>query len=178
MKVLFKNIEEQDLEMIRRWRNSKRVSQFMYSERFISETEQIAWYRNLNKKKNIYKIFTHNGIDVGMVYLTEIDHLSKHCRWGIYIGNEDYLTSGIGIYASYELIQEVFGPMKFNKLMSMVLHSNKSAIKLNSYLGFQKYGIYKDHCLKQETYHDMYGYELTKEKWEETNKLLKNRLKL
>ena len=178
MKVLFKNIEEKNLETIRNWRNSERISQFMYSEKLISKREQLLWHHQLDRKKNIYKIFTHNNTNVGMVYLTEIDYLSKHCKWGIYIGNENYLTSGIGIYASYMLIEKVFKEMKFNKLMSMVLQTNNSAIKLNNYLGFKKYGTYTNHCFKKEKYHDMYGYELTKEDWKETSKLLKNRLKL
>ena len=44
MDIQLVDIKEEDLELIRHWRNSKEVSQYMYTSDEISADQQKAWF--------------------------------------------------------------------------------------------------------------------------------------
>lgn len=178
MIITLKDISSSDLEMIRCWRNSERVSRFMYTSKYITKEEQIKWFESLKNKQDIYKIFSYKSNPVGLVCITDMDFDSLHCQWGIYIGNENFLSSGIGIFASLKILEKAFEDLKFNKVTSMVLDYNTGAIKLNNSLGFKKYGTYEQHCKKDDIFHDMIGFSLTREVWNIKSIEIKNKLKL
>ena len=154
-----------ELMMIRKWRSSVDVNKFMYTDSKPTPEEQVRWFESTLKDDSCkYMIISYKNIDVGMVYLTDIDYISKHCNWGIYIGEKKYKV-GVGAMATYKLINYVFDDLKLNKLISMVLSYNKDAINLNESFGFKQEALYKQHCFKDNKFIDMFGFSLLKKDW-------------
>ncbi|MDB2399721.1 UDP-4-amino-4,6-dideoxy-N-acetyl-beta-L-altrosamine N-acetyltransferase [bacterium] len=176
--IEFKDITYDDLELVRQWRTSEDVTKYMYTDPTPSTSDQIRWYESLQTNTSCkYMVIYYKGIKVGMVYLTSIDNTSKHCEWGIYIGDSKYQSKGVGAMATYKLMNYVFGDMGMNKVISMVLSYNKSAINLNESFGFKQEGYYKQHCHKNGQFYDMVGFAMLKKDWVKLNEYFKTRFK-
>jgi UDP-4-amino-4,6-dideoxy-N-acetyl-beta-L-altrosamine N-acetyltransferase len=176
--IKFREITYDDLEMIRLWRTSKEVTQHMYTDPNPTKDEQVRWYESLKSNKSVmYKIICYDDTPIGMVYLTNIDYNSKHCEWGIYIGDLKYQSRGAGALATYKLINYVFYELGMNKLMSMVLTTNSSSIKLTESFGFCRNAYYKEHCYKNGEFIDMIGFSMLKRDWVKLNEYFKIKFK-
>lgn len=177
-KVTLNHITYDDLELIREWRTSPEVTHFMYTDPNISKEDQIKWFESLeNNKSSKHMLFKYKDDPVGVVSLSDIDYTSKHCTWGIYVGNPKYQHRGLGALATFELICYTFDELKLNKMMSMVLAYNENAINLNESFGFRKEGYYREHCFKNNQFIDMIGYSLTKNDWKKLKPYFNSKFK-
>jgi len=127
------------IELVRNWRNSKYVNQYMYTNHHISEEEHQKWIENL-RGKNTAKawIIKYNKKPVGLASLSNIDYGNKTTDWGLYIANKSIRGKGLGSAALYKLMEYVFNEMNFNKMHTKVLENNLIAIKLYEKFGFKK----------------------------------------
>lgn len=176
--IEFKEITYDDLELIRSWRTSNEVTHYMYTDPNPSAEDQIKWYESLESNPYVkYMVIHYKNTPVGMIYLTNIDLTSKHCEWGIYIGDTKYQTRGVGAMATYKLLNYVFDELGMNKIISMVLSYNKSAINLNESFGFSREGYYKEQCFKNDKFIDMIGYAMLKKDWIKLREYFKTKFK-
>jgi hypothetical protein len=76
--IALKSITENDLELIRNWRNSNSVVKHMFFQYNINHEEQQEWYRKLDKKHNLYFIYNEQGV----IHLKNIDWLKKKQKRG------------------------------------------------------------------------------------------------
>ena len=159
-------IEYEDLEIIREWRMSPEVTNYMYTDPTITKQDQEKWFESLPKSRSSkHWMVRYKDVPTGIISLADIDFTSKHCSWGIYIGNKIYQHRGVGAFATYQLICHVFDELKLNKLVSMVLSYNEPAIHLNESFGFRRDGYFREHCFKNNQLIDMIVYSLTKSDW-------------
>ena len=58
-----------------------------------------------SKKGNkIFAVYDYNTkIYIGNVSLTELDYINKHCKYGRFIGNKNFLKKGYGQIILYHL---------------------------------------------------------------------------
>ena len=100
MNIEFQNILEVDknlIELVRNWRNSKKVNQYMYTNHYISKEEHQKWMEKLRAKDTaIAWIIKYNGKPVGIAQLSNIDYEKKITEWGFYIADESVRGKGIG----------------------------------------------------------------------------------
>lgn len=176
--ISFRDLVFEDLEMVRTWRNSKEVSEHMYTDYIITYESQVEWFNSLSANKKVkYLIVCSKEVPIGMVYLTNIDSISKHCEWGLYIGEPKYRLRGAGAIAAYKLINHAFFDLGMNKIMSFVLTTNTDSLKLTESLGMERFAYLKDHCFKQGRYIDMIGYNITRTNWIKLNEYFKTKFK-
>ena len=153
MSIEFKNIVDVDqnlIELVRTWRNSKSVSQYMYTDHYITPEEHQKWLAKLKKEDTARAwIINYHGKPVGLAYLSNIDHKNKTTEWGFYIGDKRVRGKGIGSAALYNLIDYVFEDMKFNKMHTRVLENNPIAIKL-----YEKFGFIEEKRFKKQVVRD------------------------
>ena len=71
--VKLKRLEEQDIEMVRLWRNSEHVKQYMEFKDYITIEMQKKWFNSLNQSQDYFFIIYHHNYPVG---LTEIKHIT------------------------------------------------------------------------------------------------------
>jgi UDP-4-amino-4,6-dideoxy-N-acetyl-beta-L-altrosamine N-acetyltransferase len=147
LKVEFDEIRMEDLELIRSWRNSKHVSQYMYTDDIISKESQIIWYSKIiNSPSSKYWIIKYNNLKIGIVNLTDINYSNSSCSWAFYIGELEYRDSGAGVQTEYMIIEKVFNEIKLNKIYCEVISSNTQVINLHRRFGFKTI-INEDHFI-------------------------------
>jgi UDP-4-amino-4,6-dideoxy-N-acetyl-beta-L-altrosamine N-acetyltransferase len=177
MNIEFQNILELDkesIELIRRWRNSKWVSQYMYRSHYIGKEEHQKWISKL-KTKDVAKalIIRYNGKPIGLAQLSNIDYDNKTTEWGFYIADESVRGKGIGTAVLYKLINYVFEEMSLKKMSTMVLENNYVAIKLYQKFGFKKEGKLKKKLVRNGKEIDVFLMRLLKDEWKHQKNLFR-----
>jgi UDP-4-amino-4,6-dideoxy-N-acetyl-beta-L-altrosamine N-acetyltransferase len=132
-------IVEDDLELIRSWRNSEEVSKYMLSNSFISKFDQQQWFKMICEKKYYlyWMICLKNGEKLGVAYFNTIDEEKKIFEPSLYLGQLSSRNSFYGIEAYYQILNFAFEKFKLPFIYGKVLSTNYPAIKMNNLFGFK-----------------------------------------
>jgi UDP-4-amino-4,6-dideoxy-N-acetyl-beta-L-altrosamine N-acetyltransferase len=156
----------QDLELLRSWRNSALVSKNMYTSKYISQQDQLDWFRSIQLKKDaLYRIVEINERKVGMISLTNIKLDNQSCFWAMYFGDTMFNETGAAAILEYFVIDYVFDELGLNKLNCEVLSFNKKVINLHKRFGFVIEANFREHCYKDGKWYDAVGLGLLHADW-------------
>lgn len=172
--IELQKLNQEDLELVRAWRNSPEVASYMYNDAYITEIDQQKWFDNILWDKSRYWIIMYKGGKIGLVSLTGIDKTLQSCYWAFYLGDTSIRGSGIGAKVEYSILEYVFTELKLNKLRCEVLLKNDKVIKMHEKFGFRREAFYREHCIKNGEKLDVVGLAILKSEWE----LLKDRMKV
>ena len=75
--IILRRITEDDIELVRQWRNSDDVKQFMEFREYIDEEMQRDWFRQINNKTNLYFIIYAHREPIGMIYGANLNWKEK-----------------------------------------------------------------------------------------------------
>ncbi|MEQ8715300.1 MAG: UDP-4-amino-4,6-dideoxy-N-acetyl-beta-L-altrosamine N-acetyltransferase [Cyclobacteriaceae bacterium] len=157
---------EDDLEIVRGWRNSKEVSDYMYTDSYISEVDQKQWYQKIDWTRSVYWVINYQEKQLGLASITSIDKTLKSCYWAFYLADSSVRGAGIGAKVEYNVIEYVFGIVGLNKLRCEVFAFNDKVIQMHEKFGFRREGYYREHCIKGNAKLDVVGLALLKSEWE------------
>jgi UDP-4-amino-4,6-dideoxy-N-acetyl-beta-L-altrosamine N-acetyltransferase len=164
--VEFVEINTNDLELIRNWRNSKEVSQFMYTDHYINTEDQLNWFSKISNKTDCkYWLIKYNNIKVGLINITDIDLNLRTCCWAFYIGDSAYRDLGIGVKAEFELIEMVFFKLNLQVLFCEVISTNLNVLNLHKKFGFKESSFNKNYFVKNNISYDVVKLSLNKIDW-------------
>ena len=158
-------IEEQDLEMVLRWRNSDRVRLNMYTDHEITIDEHRAWFDRLRKEPvPTFLIFEFRDKPIGVVNVTQIDTRNEKCYWGFYIGDPE-APPGSGTALGYFGLNYIFDVLKIRKLCAEAFAFNEASIRFHKRIGFVEEGLLARHVQKNGRYEDVIPFALFAEDW-------------
>lgn len=154
--IRFIKLREEDIELVRRWRNSPAIAQFMEFREFITPEEQIQWFHSINNKFNLYFIIEYEYKKVGLINGKDIDWDAMTMEVGIFLWDESLYNTPLPALASL-----VFSEMgvRYGNLTATahILRDNPRAIRYNTEMGFEL-------CSGQENVENQ-KYILTKESY-------------
>ena len=160
----FERLGEKHLNLVLGWRTSRHVEEFMFTEIEHDTKKQVVWFEQVNKDKSkAYWVIYLGKTPIGLINLSEIDHINSRCNAGFYIGEIDYLNLG-GVIPIY-LYNYVFTDLKLNKIYGEVVSSNERILKIHQFHGFRKVGILKEHIIKNGHKVDVIVVELLSSEW-------------
>jgi hypothetical protein len=178
MSIKFENIlnGSDDLkELVRTWRNTKQVSQYMITNHFITVEEHQRWLEKLKTNSSSKAwIIIYNNTPVGLVSLTKIDREKKTAEWGFYIAEESARGKGIGSTTLYKLMEYVFDTLRFEKLSTLVLQNNDIAMKMYEQFGFTKDNTEKQHLQRNGAIIDVISMSISQKKWKKVQGALEH----
>ncbi len=134
--LVLKEVEREDLELIRQFRNSETIKKKMVHRNQISRAQQINWFKSIRCSKHFYFLIYKNDSVIGLINGKNIDFNKRTSEGGIFVWNEDrnYETS---ITASIILNDWNFFINNFKKNYAQVVKSNKQAIAYNEFMGYK-----------------------------------------
>ncbi len=101
-------LEEEHLEIVRNWRNSKEVSQYMYTDTFITEDAQKKWFKKISISEDYkYWIISYDDKLLGVVNLYDIDKKIKE-HSGHFLWRYFSKRGRIGGKVEYHVLSYVF----------------------------------------------------------------------
>ena len=141
-KVSLKSVEQDDIELIRQWRNSSDVNQYFIFRGHITQAQQKRWYETISTSgSDHYFLIIVDHKPIGLIYTKDIDWECREAETGMFIADEDYRNSLISFEASYLNGRYFFRHLNLLKNRAQTLASNKRALRYNKSLGFKEVGI-------------------------------------
>jgi RimJ/RimL family protein N-acetyltransferase len=135
--ITLNRLQEEDLELLRHWRNSPLIQQTMEFREFITPGMQVEWFRSINNIYNMYLIISHREKEIGLLNAKNIDWDKKSFETGIFFWDADYYNSFVPAIVSLISTNFSFKIMNCETLYARTLKTNKHAIKYNLTLGYE-----------------------------------------
>ena len=167
MDLHFRNITEDDLEMIMNWRTLPEVTSYMYTDFEPNLEQQREWYTAIGKDPHrLDWIIEADGTDVGLVSIVKIDPVNHRAEWGYYLGSTDVRGKGIGKSVELNILAYVFDELKLNKLCGEVFRDNKLVIEIHQKYGSVIEGTRRSHIFKNGRYRDIVEIGILREEYD------------
>lgn len=137
--TVLRSLEEEDLELIRNWRNDQLVNEHLLNREHISKEAQLEWFRNTETDSCLYLIIEEKNQPVGLIYASQIN-IKQHSFYGnIMMGHQIQKDSWASIKAVLLLCDLMLARCGFQLIYSVVNKYNKPALAMNRRLGFIPY---------------------------------------
>jgi RimJ/RimL family protein N-acetyltransferase len=155
--ITLERLKEEDIELVRQWRNSDPVRLNMKYQDFITPEQQQQWFYSINNLRVNYLMIYYEGVKIGLLNDKNIDWELKSSESGIFLGRTEFYNTFVPYLVSVAGIETTFNFLGWNKQVAHILRSNTNAIQFNRQLGYQL-------CEGQEEI-DHQRYEITWERF-------------
>jgi len=158
--VRLRQIEEDDLEQFRDWRNSYSDRQHFREYKPLNLADQKKWFESLSSSNHVmFSIESKERVLMGCCGLMYIDWKNGQAELSIYIGEEKnkgkYESEVISLLANYG-----FKELRLHRIFSTIFSYNKEGIKLIKSLGFTLDGRHREARFWDGKYHDELIYSI------------------
>lgn len=134
--VTLKRLTFDKIELVRRWRNNPKISQYMEYREEITPEMQEKWFQKIDNDNNFYFLIEIDNKEVGLINVRDVDYNNRKGEPGIFIWDDDYLNSTVSFQACLCLNDFCFETLELKELVIHVLSDNKRAIKFNQAFGY------------------------------------------
>lgn len=155
---------ESDIEMVRQWRNTPKISQQMLDKTYITEKQQQTWYQRLiQDESQQYFLAYFKEQAIGVVSLTKIDLLGGTAEPGMYIYNDDFINNIVPFCVAFALNDFAFEELQLKRLYGKIYHTNRASIRFHEASGYQV-DKHDENTGLQLIHLDKQAYDLAKQK--------------
>lgn len=134
--ITFIPLNDDNLELVRVWRNSDDVRIFMQYQEIITQEQHLKWYKQLNKTKNFYFVAYKDNVPFGVYNIKDVDFKNLTGEPGVFLKNKASWEGDAGMRGSLGILIFAFENLKLNSLTSHVLKTNSKVLAYNKQLGF------------------------------------------
>ncbi|GAA3243697.1 GNAT family N-acetyltransferase [Nonomuraea helvata] len=143
---MLRSVRDDDLPVMRRWRNHPRVRAASFTTHEISEDEHARWWEITRADaRKLVLIYDHEEGAAGVVTYSGLS--SESATWGFYLDLDGLDQSGalLRVWVGLEraAIEYAFGPLGLTTLRGEVLACNEAARRLHRRFGFVEAGAYR-----------------------------------
>jgi hypothetical protein len=156
--IMLKRITADDIELVRRWRNSDCVSKHMHFRGIISKEQQKRWFRSIDNINNFYYLIYYKEEPIGLYNDKNINWDERTSETGLFIWDDRYIDTHIPLMASLILSEMGFYIFEGKKSYVSVMESNKKSRDYTLNFGYKL-------CSGEEG-KELQKYELTREQFE------------
>lgn len=140
--VALREITEADLELVRQWRNDPEIAQYMLTQQYISEAQQLRWFASISgarDQQHFLILYKQQAIGVTNVKAPAGSLLAnqKQLETGLYIGEQRFRGSFLAFCPALTLHDYCFLTLSCHTLTATVLPSNQAALRFNQRLGYK-----------------------------------------
>jgi diamine N-acetyltransferase len=160
MDYVLRELSRSDIGPINEWRNDRNVQRWLVSPfRFVSEEADTRWFDTYlgARANNIRLAICESKLHsiVGVVYLLNIDWISRSCDFGIYVGTTAAQGKGAGKFATSAVLRHAFDDMNLRRIDLSALANNERALRLYRKFGFKEEGRARKAVFKNGEYVDL-----------------------
>jgi UDP-4-amino-4,6-dideoxy-N-acetyl-beta-L-altrosamine N-acetyltransferase len=161
---ILRGIADDELELMRTWRNVPAVRANMYTQHEISREEHLIWWEKTkictDQKYLMYEVA---GNASGIAAFKSIDTLNKNSAWVFY--SSPTAPKGTGSKMEFLILELAFNELKLQKLYCEVLAFNTSVIKLHKKFGFNIEGVFRQQRKINDDFVDVYRLGILAPEW-------------
>lgn len=155
--LTLERLKKTQTELIRQWRNDRKISKFMFYKGDITPEMQNEWFDSIDNEQNFFFVIHRKNIPVGLINISSIDWENKTAYTGLFIYDDRFLASDVPVMASLAMLDVFFLLFDIQSVYAKVKGNNKTAHNYNSSLGFSRtkkieYGLGYEYMLQKEIY--------------------------
>jgi UDP-4-amino-4,6-dideoxy-N-acetyl-beta-L-altrosamine N-acetyltransferase len=135
--IILNRLRIDDIELVRHWRNSPQITQFMEYREYITPEMQQQWFESVDNFENFYFIIEYQGKKIGLINSSKIEWDTVSSEGGIFLWDEDYYETFVPVWASLCLLESTYFVMGAGRSVIKTLRDNERAKKLNLHLGYE-----------------------------------------
>lgn len=170
-------IEETDLAKTVEWRNDPSIRDQVLSFRFpVTHAMEAAFIERAIKGIGIGQcvagiVDRGDGALSGLVYLRDIDWISRNACFGMMIGRRDKHRRGLGRSALRLMLYHAFNVLNLERIYLYVVEYNRPARRLYESAGFVYEGALRQHVALDGQYYDLLPMGLLRKEYESMTKV-------
>lgn len=136
--VVLKPIQQDQIEMVRQWRNTARIRELMLQQEPISKGQQARWFKTMYQDPTqVYFLVYFKSQPIGVASLTAIDTRARECEPGMYIFEETYQGNIIPFSVAFALNDIAFEVLELARLHGKIFQSNQASLRFHKACGYQ-----------------------------------------
>lgn len=130
-------LQEEDIELVRNWRNQHEIASKMEYREYITAEDQKKWFRTINNKYNYYFLIIYKNKKVGLINAKNYDPSRGFGEGGIFIGEQTFVDSFAAVYSTLCLLNFIFFKLHLKQSNARILRNNLKAIQYNKLIGYK-----------------------------------------
>lgn len=138
--ITLERIKKEHCEMIRLWRNDRKISQNMFYHKTITYEMQHQWFERIDNNEHFFFLILYQQKAVGLINISSIDWSNRSAFSGLFIYEDSCIGTDVPVRASLAMLDVFFLLGGIEKVCAKVRGDNKIAHRYNTQLGFQKKG--------------------------------------
>jgi len=158
--VTLRELDRADLPVLNAWRADRNLVDLLGGPfRHVNAEVDEKWFDAYlaNRQRNVRLAICSSTTQqaIGVVYLLDIDWVSRNAEFAIQIGEPAARGLGIGTEATRLALDHAFNDLNLHRLHLTVLASNTHAISLYKKVGFQAEGLQRQAAFKSGRHVDV-----------------------
>jgi RimJ/RimL family protein N-acetyltransferase len=146
--VNLRALEEEDLELLKKWRNLDFVRKTTREYRLLDTINQKKWFETIHHnsppREIMFGITNKNNKLIGVTGLTYIDWKNKNSEISIYIAKKNWQKTVEAKNTIHLILQYGFNELNIHRLWVEIYEIAKENIELFSKMKFKKEGVLRD----------------------------------
>jgi UDP-4-amino-4,6-dideoxy-N-acetyl-beta-L-altrosamine N-acetyltransferase len=150
-------LAQDDIEMVRQWRNDPKIANLMLDKTHITSEMQQCWFDRLEHATDqFYYLVWFKDQPIGVASLTKVNRDVGCCEPGMYIYVDEYRNNIVPFCVAFALNDLAFDVLGLSQLLGKIFTSNQSSVRFHEACGYWRYEIQEDgsglYMLEREPY--------------------------
>lgn len=155
--IVLERLKADKIELVRQWRNDRKISRFMFYKGEITPTMQQEWFDSMDNEQNFFFLIYYHSEAVGLINISSIDWENKTAYTGLFIYDDKFLDTDVPVSASLAMLDVFFLLFDIQSVYAKVKGNNQVAHRYNISLGFSRtkkieFGLGYEYLLQKEIY--------------------------
>jgi len=153
--VILRPLQREDIPFLTKWINDPEITQYLASYSPMREEDEEDWYEYTRNKQSeaVLAIIVDEKM-IGVMGLSDINHINGTATTGAFIGEKEYWGQGYGSEAKMLLLDYAFNTLNLRKIHSGVIAFNERSYKYSLKCGYKETGVQKEEVYVSGKYWD------------------------
>jgi RimJ/RimL family protein N-acetyltransferase len=166
MGFTLREICENDLENIMRWRMDEDITRYMNTNPKLTIEGQKKWFSSICQNSDVfYRLIEVDGVPAGVINLTRLNAEDGDIGWAYYVGEKRLRSMKLALALEMSMYDFVFDILGKNAVYSDVFTLNQGVIALHKLCGCEVVEEKKANVCKEGIYYDVTFMRMTGENW-------------
>ena len=164
--LTLRDMQVDDLEMVRSWRNHPDVRRHMLTQHEISAEEHTQWFKRIQQDPQRHVVLVHEHQQpLGLVHFTPVNAQGV-VDWGFYLTPQ--APTGSGGKLARRALDFAFTQQGWHKVCGQVISSNAASRRFHLKLGFSLEGVLRQQALIRHEWLSLWCFGLLSSEWKST----------
>lgn len=167
MGVTLREICEEDLADIMRWRMDEEITRYMNTNPRLTPEGQKRWLAAVRTNPDVaYWLIQVDGRPAGVINLTGLCNPEGDLGWGYYMGEKQLRSIQTALALEMSMYDYAFDILKKRAVYGDVFTLNQGVIQLHKICGCEVVEEKKNHVCKEGVWYDVTWMRMTAERWQ------------